>query len=101
MKSSYELAPDVKEKYMPVVKEFIDKLESYEGDPSEVFKDFSKTELNPYTLGIILTDLGYEEDGFDQNGWEMDFWITYKKPGFKTLTLTGTGITFEMVLRAE
>lgn len=101
MKSGYELAPDVKEKYMPVVKEFIDKLETYEGDPYEIFKDFSKTELNPYTLGILLTDLGYEEDGFDQNGWEMDFWIIYKKPGFKTLTLAGTGITFEMVLRAK
>lgn len=101
MKNRYELTTDIKEKYVPIVKKFIDELEAYQGNPFDVCKDFSGTELNPYTLGIILTELGYEEDGFDKNGWEMDFWITYKKPGFKTLILAGTGIIFEMVLRGE
>lgn len=101
MRNGYELATDVREKYVPIVKKFIDELEASQDASPDIYKDFSRTELNPYTLGIILTELGYEEDGFDENGWEMDFWITYKKPGCKTLTLAGTGIIFEMVLRGE
>lgn len=101
MKNGYELTTDVKEKYVPIIKKFIDELEAYQGEPYDICKDFTRTELNPYTLGTILTELGYEEDGFDKNGWEMDFWITYKKSGFKNLMIAGTGITFEMVLRGE
>lgn len=101
MKNGYELTTDVKEKYVPIIKAFIDELETFQGDPHDICKDFTRTELNPYTLGEILKELGYEEDGFEENGWEMDFWIIYKKSGFKNLMIAGTGIIFEMVLRGE
>lgn len=33
MKNGYELTADVKEKYVPIIKKFIDELEAYQGEP--------------------------------------------------------------------
>lgn len=95
--SRYTLKESVKNKYQKSVEDFIKKLETT-NDGDYVEKDFSDTELNPYTLGILLEDLGYERINQDDNGWQMDFWITYEKEGCKPISLQGTGITFELKL---
>lgn len=93
----YNLKETTKVRYLPVVKDFIENLEKWDGE--DYFeKDFSDTELNPYTLGMILEELGYERVNQDDNGWQMDFWITYEKEGYKSISLEGTGITFELKL---
>lgn len=58
---------------------------------------------NAYIIETILTDLGYKQDDFDENGWEMDFWIHYqhKNPNYPPLCISGTGITKEIYLRGE
>lgn len=92
---------DVKEKYLPIVKEHINKIENYqleEMDRYDVELDLSDTELNPYTLGELLEELDYEKVDVDRNGWEMDFWIKYKKSGCLPIQVRGTGITFELFL---
>lgn len=55
----WNLTEEVKQKYTPVVKEFLESLKV----PSEELreKDFSDTELNPYTLWELLESLGYEK----------------------------------------
>lgn len=102
----YNLSKKVKDKWYPIIKDFLDTLDNwkpeYEDDDTKKTKlDLSDTELNPYTLRDLLIDeFGYEEDEdkFDTNGWEMDFWIYLNKPGHASLSITGTGITFELNL---
>lgn len=94
--SRWQLADEVRNKFTPIVKEFINKVESEEF-PEDILQ-LTDTELNPYALWKLLEELGYEEVNTDRNGWQMDFWITFKKEGFKTLTIEGTGITFEFKL---
>lgn len=95
----YELQPEVKEKYLPIIKAFIDELENYSGCPYDLKKDFSGTELNPYTLSSILKSLGYENIDLDRNGWQMDFWWYFSKSGCKSIQISGSGIIFEMFLQ--
>lgn len=92
----YELTDEVREKFTPTVKEFIEKAQEKEfaGDLLEL----TGTELNPYTIWKLLEELGYEKNDFDTNGWELDFWITMVKSDFKDISIRGTGITFELNL---
>lgn len=62
--------------------------------------ELSGTSLNPYTLWKLLEEMGYESEDMDRNGWQLDFWLTLVKPGFKSLVIAGTGITFEFKLYA-
>ena len=96
----WKISDSVKEKYTPLVVSFIDELEKLEADISTPIlkKDFSDTELNPSTLGLILESLGYKNVSHDDNGWELDFWITYEKQGYKPIMITGCGMTFELEL---
>lgn len=94
--NKYELTDEVKEKFIPIVQDYINKVEAEDFEGSEL--RLTDTELNPYTLWKLLEELGYEKTEFDDNGWQMDFWIEFTKEGFQTLTIAGTGITFELTL---
>lgn len=98
MTNRYTLSDQVRDKWTPVIKRL---LEAIEADPKAAYNkelvfDFSDTELNPATVGEILEALGYYEVDREDNGWQMDFWINYgKEDGFKPITISGTGVTFE------
>lgn len=94
--NKYQLTDEVKEKFTPTVKEFISKIEAQEF--ADEILELTDTELNAYTLWMLLEELGYEKDDIDTNGWEMDFWITMIKDGCKDICIEGTGITFELKL---
>lgn len=96
----WTLTDAVKEKYTPIVTEFIDKVESSNPKIStELLEiDFSDTELRPYTLWKILESLGYNDHYQDDNGWEMDFWLTFMKEECRPIQIKGCGMTFELIL---
>lgn len=99
--SKWILTDEVREKYLPIIKEHIDKIRNCnleEMDRYNVALNLSDTELNPYTLGKLLEEFGYEKVDMDRNGWEMDFWIVYEKSGYPLILVRGTGITFELFL---
>lgn len=106
MSNRYELTSNVKNKWFPVIKDFLDILDNwkpeYENDDTKKTElNLSDTELNPYTLKeLLINEFGYEEDSdkFDTNGWQMDFWIYLNKSSHAPLCITGTGITFELSL---
>lgn len=94
------LTDEVRDKYKQSVQDFINDLEAVNVDEATEFlvKDFSDTELNPYTLQLLLETFGYEEDGREDNGWELDFWITMSKKGYRPISIQGRGILFELKL---
>lgn len=99
MANRYELSDEVKQKYTPIVQEFVNQLESVGSEGSKNMKlDLSDTDLNPHTLQTLLESMGYTEEDRDTNGWQLDYWITMVKSGFKTLYIKGTAITFELLL---
>ncbi|MUG45507.1 hypothetical protein [Paenibacillus woosongensis] len=100
MANRYTLTEKIREKYTPIVQEFIQKLEDSNPKDTDILLevDFSDTELNPYTLGELLEELGYERGDQQENGWQLNFWIPYTKQGCKAIQVDGTGITFELKL---
>lgn len=100
--NKWELTTKVKEKYNPIVTEFIAKIESEEfNEDEDCTLDLSNTELNPYTLQELLEGMEYEEKDRDYNGWELDYWIYMEKSRFKNLCIHGTAITFELKLSVK
>lgn len=97
MRDRWEPTKEQKEKFIPIINEFIKKVE--ENPDTKECIDFYNQGISPYQLKSILEDvLEFEDIGFDKNGWEMDFWITMSKDGIDYM-IAGTGMTFEMVFR--
>lgn len=64
--------------------------------------DLTDCGINPYQLCEFLKELGFErynwdDYNWDDNGWEMDYWIYFRRNGFKTY-VRGTGIIHELKL---
>ena len=117
----WKLTEEMREKWRPVVEEWLKNLEDMtEEEVKELaensnkeelearFKlDLSDKELNPSRLSYLLRELGYEDDETEDNGWQWDFWWTYKKEGVsfpsgcEALKISGTGATFELVLSVD
>lgn len=114
--SGWVITEEEREKFLPIIKEYMDKLESlteeqidelYEKNrEDELVLDLSNTGINPYMLRKIMEeDFGYEYMGSDQNGWEMDFWINLDRKegrnfpsGCSSMVIEGCGMIFRLHL---
>ena len=107
--SGWNLTSEVRNKFVPIVKEYLHKVEmATEEQIENMFQkeleiDFSGTEISPVQLVKLLKDLGYKETRRDDNGWEMDFWIYMERKdgkhfdsGCEKLVVSGCGMTFEL-----
>lgn len=99
--NGWGLTPQSEAEFTLVVQAIIERIEGAGEDEPLFEKDLSGTGLNPYNLWKILEKLGYEKYDEDSNGWEIDFWIRMKKPGYKPLAIEACGMTFEMKLIEE
>lgn len=59
--------------------------------------DLTDCGINPYQLCEFLKELGFERYNWDDNGWKMDYWIYFRRNGFKTY-VSGIGIIHELKL---
>lgn len=109
-KNRWLLDEETKAKVKAMVVAHIDKIANFdiESDSDtryEVVLDLSGIPgVGPYHVKHIIEDLGYEEDDFSDNGWEMDYWFHFQHPvpdKFPPLCLSGTAIIHEMYLRGE
>lgn len=100
--NGYQLTDEVRTHWLPILTTFLEKVEAndQEVENPDVL-ELSDTTLNPYTTWKLLEELGYHQEKFDDNGWQLDFWISMDKPGYKRLIIGGTGITFEFKLYAD
>lgn len=96
----WTLTEETRKKYEPFVQDFINRVEAVDIETATELleQDFSDTELNPATLTDILEGLEYEVDDRDDNGWELDFWITMTKDKCRQIRIEGCGMTFELKL---
>lgn len=93
MHGVWELSQEEKEKYIPYIKECIEKLNI---EKSGI--NLTNTPLTPQNMRDIMEQLGYTELSFDSNGWQCDFWIEFEKEGESNITVSGCGATFELYL---
>ena len=108
-KNYWELNNKSKEILTKIIKKAIDDIASYtaiEGSNSryEVGIDLTNMGVGPYHVKDILEDLGYIDDDFDTNGWQIDYWFHFQhreSDKFPPLCLSGTAIIHEMYLRGE
>ena len=97
MENRWQVTQQQKDKFIPLIKEFVEKMK--ENPDEKAFVDFYNQGISPTQLKDILIDnLGFEEKDFDRNGCEMDFWITLSKDGVDYM-IAGTAMTFELVFR--
>ena len=70
-------------------------LKQAKEDPDNLEEELNLDDLDviPFKVWKYLEDeLGWEEVDMDHNGWEMDFYVEFKKEGEPTLQLRGSGI---------
>lgn len=96
--NAYEVTDFVRDRIKPIIEDFIKKI-NYESNYAEL--DLTGMSVNPYQIWMILEDLGYESHSIEDNGWQLDFWMDFTKEGYPTITMAGTGITFEVKLYAH
>ena len=94
----WELTDDVRNRSGYKVQAFVAVIDGGEADELREV-DLSDSGFNPYTLCEYLEELGYEKGTQDDNGWELDFWIPFRKDGHTPVEVYGTGMTFELGLR--
>lgn len=110
-KNRWVLDEETEAKVKAMIVAHIDKIAKYElkTDDNDSRWDVSLDlsgipSVGPYHVKHIIEDLGYEEDSFDDNGWQMDYWFHFQHPEsdkFPPLCLNGTAIIHEMYLRGE
>ena len=105
-KNRWLLDEETKAKVKAMVVAHIDKIAKDEINSRwDVTLDLSEIPgVGPYHVKHIIEDLGYKEDSFSDNGWEMDYWFHFRHPEsdkFPPLCLSGTAIIHEMYLRGE
>lgn len=107
-KNRWLIDEETKAKVKAMVVAHINKIANFDiesGSRYEVALDLSEIPgIGPYHVKHIIEDLGYEEDSFSDNGWEMDYWFHFQHPEsdkFPPLCLSGTAIIHEMYLRGE
>ena len=82
------------EKKVEIKRRLDEYLRQYHEDPDNLEEELKLDDLDvvPYRVWKYLEELGWEQSGCDRNGWEMDFYISFKKEGEPKLQLRGSGM---------
>ena len=110
----WNLTDEIRNRIKPLLTEYLYKVENVTAEQvekmsnEELSLDLSDKGINPHQLQELLEELGYEEDGFDSNGWQWDFWMYMKRIDEKhfdstceKLVVSGCGMTFELIISLD
>lgn len=101
MINKWELNDYLRNNEIPSIKRWIDFVEVHfdklaeKQDKTEL--DLSDFKINPYQLKLALEEMGFEKYDWDDNGWEIDYWIYFRRNGFK-IEIQGTAMIHELKL---
>lgn len=97
----WELTDEIRNGIGTKIKDWLDYIETnfhiLQEEKSYEELDLTDCGINPYQLCKFLEELGFERYDFDDNEWEMDYWIYFRRNGFKPY-IRGTGIIHELKL---
>ncbi len=103
--NAYCLTDDIRRQFTPVIAHLIASVsaDAIKSLTNEEYHDLVEINLtgqpvNPFQLGELLKEMGFEEEDRDENGWQLDCWLNYQR-GDTKLQISLTGITFEMRIR--
>lgn len=97
----WEVTESQRDVFLPELKEFIAKLDARENPEETISINLTDRGINPYQVWLLLEELGYDEEHLDDNGWERDFWIDFRKEGKEVIHMHCTGITFQLKLYGD
>lgn len=92
----YGITDEMRNTFLPTIKQFIEKVENREDKLEYIELDFTNKGISPYQIWGLLEELGYESRWKGDNGWQLDFWWDFNKEGCTTIKMFGTGIMFEV-----
>lgn len=88
---------------LEMIVDIIDRVASIAGcNRYSTGTDFTEvSRANAYTLGVILSNMGYNQGHEEPDGWQMNYSTicVHYDSRFPSLAITGTGITGEVYLR--
>lgn len=101
-RSLYDMSDEEKRDLTDIVLVAINEVTKFDPENSEESRydigiDLSNIPpFNPYMVSKVLRSLGYEqlEDGFNSNGWQLDYWDSYEHHDMKKfpyMQISGTG----------
>lgn len=108
----WELQPEIREKYLPILTEYFNRLERLSVDEVEHMEneefelDLFNSGLAPFTLKELLVDeFGYEEVNSSDCGWELNLTVDLIRTDGKTfestcekMNILACGQTFSLTL---
>ena len=92
----YGITDKIRNKFLPIIKDFIKKVENRKDEYEYIEIDFTNKGIHPYQIWGLLKELGYESHWRGDNGWQLDFWYDFDKEGCTTIKMFGTGIEFSV-----
>ena len=103
---TWNLTDEVRNKFKPIVENYISLLESEElNDEHRKGIELTNQGISPMQLKKLLEELGYEDVGYDSNGWQHDFWQYMnnlnREKYAKELCICGCGMAFDLILRSR
>ena len=97
----WDLTDEIRNGIGVKIKDWIDDIETnfhiLQEEKDEEELDLTDCGINPYQLERFLEELGFEYYDLDKNGWDMDYWIYFRRNGFK-IHICGIGIIHELKL---
>ena len=97
--NTWGITDEIRNKFKPIVEEHIKKAEK-----ANEFRELELTfqGISPAQLQDLMTELGYEEESTESNGWQWDFWINMvnsNKQGIsRKACISGCGMAFSLTL---
>lgn len=93
-RNKWHINKELHEIYKNKIIQYIEELEK--DTEHQLTLELGKCSINPYQVGEILQELGYDWEHEDENGWEQDTWYLATKKGYKPLTIEYSGHIFDL-----
>lgn len=103
---TWDLTDELREKFKPIVEDYISLLESDEVDDiHKKYINLTNQGISPMQLKELLEELGYKDAEYSSNGWQHDFWWYLTNSNYeryaRKLCICGCGMAFDLALRSD
>lgn len=92
MRGKYHMMDWEQQRWKYIITKAIEKMEK----TPDYTEDLTQQDICPANIRQTLESIGWEEIGFDTNGWQNDTWYFFSHPDYDfEIVLYYEGITFD------